>query len=480
MKRRRKTAPVEKRIEKLGTPEAVEITGEVSVFTVTEPIRILSDDPHDFLQRLIWPMPTDQFLTDCWKQRAVAFKAEKRDIGSVRIRELVQALSDLNVEELLEESRSEDISVWFPKKDKQASHRGVLESIKLDAESAWRTFSALDYAGLYFQASSEFIERTVGPLSIACGLNFAGFQDGEVRGEVECFASKKGHMTPWHTDFQQNFTVQLKGTKTWYFRNGPVESPVRALSPHYTEMSTFEMQAKLVNAHGNREVGDPANTVRQPDAGNPVSITLHEGDTLYHPAGIWHQVTSDSDECFAINFSLDAARWYELVGDAMRHQLMARPDTRSMIQGRPETLRTRAEIALEAARAAVNALTVDDLLPSALLYPTQTSIQIGREMPQSSGSTFSYTLLGALVEQPETGLAMHYNFGSERFESWYRVEIECDDRQIEDVIRHISSRKRESFDVDRLKSELALKGLADVPLAPILQKLVEIGYLRNG
>lgn len=55
------------------------------------------------------------------------------------------------------------------------------------------------------------------------GHNFAGYNRTFVTdidnmmqiGEIETFVARKGNFTDWHTDFQENFTVQLKGKKTW-------------------------------------------------------------------------------------------------------------------------------------------------------------------------------------------------------------------------------------------------------------------------
>ena len=48
------------------------------------------------------------------------------------------------------------------------------------------------------------------------------------RGEVEVFASRAGHTTEWHTDFQHNFTLQLSGRKRWRVGAGAVVEPLRA------------------------------------------------------------------------------------------------------------------------------------------------------------------------------------------------------------------------------------------------------------
>ncbi|CAD7923940.1 unnamed protein product [Amoebophrya sp. A120] len=51
--------------------------------------------------------------------------------------------------------------------------------------------------------------------------------------EIETFISKKGHITDWHQDFQENFTIQLQGVKRWYIRKGRVQEPILGITPHY-------------------------------------------------------------------------------------------------------------------------------------------------------------------------------------------------------------------------------------------------------
>jgi len=38
---------------------------------------------------------------------------------------------------------------------------------------------------------------------------------GDTTGEIETFVSRKGNYTDWHMDFQENFTIQVKGSKKW-------------------------------------------------------------------------------------------------------------------------------------------------------------------------------------------------------------------------------------------------------------------------
>ena len=45
-------------------------------------------------------------------------------------------------------------------------------------------------------------------------------------------------------------------------------------------------------------------------------VTLYEGDILYHPAGIWHAVESETDS-ISINFSMRCMRMAEFVTQAI-------------------------------------------------------------------------------------------------------------------------------------------------------------------
>ncbi len=51
------------------------------------------------------------------------------------------------------------------------------------------------------------------------GMNFGAYfaSDGKTMGEIETFFSKKGNLTDYHIDFQENFTLQIKGSKIWRF-----------------------------------------------------------------------------------------------------------------------------------------------------------------------------------------------------------------------------------------------------------------------
>jgi hypothetical protein len=52
----------------------------------------------------------------------------------------------------------------------------------------------------------------VGEVSQALGMDFSAYfptegpKGGSLRGEIETFVSRKGHVTSWHFDYMQNCT----------------------------------------------------------------------------------------------------------------------------------------------------------------------------------------------------------------------------------------------------------------------------------
>jgi hypothetical protein len=136
------------------------------------------------------------------------------------------------------------------------------------------------------------------------------------RGEVELFIGAKNpgekskssekptngdktnnkHTTGAHTDFQENFTIQLSGVKRWTLRRGRVRHPLRATTPHYCrEASVIENQLKI--ARLSCMAGDASKDVtgnygfeyNDNNAYGPEQVvTLYPGDVLYFPSGMWH------------------------------------------------------------------------------------------------------------------------------------------------------------------------------------------------
>lgn len=99
---------------------------------------------------------------------------------------------------------------------------------------------------------------------------------GDPRGEIETFVSRKNHVTDWHTDFMENFTVQLAGTKKWEFRRGSVRAPLRGITPHYKAAGNAEEQLKAALLSG--DVFPMSSATDEVE-----TVELQPGDVMYFP-----------------------------------------------------------------------------------------------------------------------------------------------------------------------------------------------------
>lgn len=139
------------------------------------------------------------------------------------------------------------------------------------------------------------------------------------RGEVETFISTDGHLTNWHYDFQENFTIQLSGVKRWTLQQGTIKDPIRGCTPHYAAPEAVESQLKAAYLFDRKfRFGFPQSDISA--KGNPVSIDVKPGDVLYFPAGMWHKVET-VEPGVSINVSLMASSYAVVTCQALQHYL---------------------------------------------------------------------------------------------------------------------------------------------------------------
>ena len=83
-----------------------------------------------------------------------------------------------------------------------------------------RSAVALHAAGhaLYCRAPPAIEEALVNALLKETSVGLTPLRDAgplSGRGEVEMFCARKGHVTAWHSDNQENFTIHLRGRTRW-------------------------------------------------------------------------------------------------------------------------------------------------------------------------------------------------------------------------------------------------------------------------
>eukprot|EP00475_Leptophrys_vorax_P035302 TRINITY_DN5802_c1_g1_i1.p1 TRINITY_DN5802_c1_g1~~TRINITY_DN5802_c1_g1_i1.p1 ORF type:complete len:524 (-),score=134.93 TRINITY_DN5802_c1_g1_i1:33-1604(-) len=450
------------------------------------------------LEAFVWPMSVHEFKQHFFQRLAFANTVGSRD----RVRGIVvKYLDNLNLETVLEESASVDsdhggneagIFVWT-----RDAGTGKIQSISVEPKSALICFNAQgSSAALYFRSPQKMANEFAKSFAMALGMDFTAlFNNGDVKPEIEMFVSHQGHYTDWHTDFQENFTIQLKGSKKWKVAKGAVKSPLRGCTPHY-----FDNQ-------GVKETQMKAHALCVPEGEGMCvpqeweEVVLGEGDVLYHPAGLWHAVET-LEESVSMNVSLIGTTWADLVSDGVKQLLWKDSNSRSIITF-PQTAngeidvsgaREQASAALESLKKVVNSLRPEDLLPIHI-FKRPTNADGGPPLFETSRvrwnplcvmfkkSDMSVLSLddaeeaeGVASDKSSITYVLHFNFGNENMEAQSRVELSCSEQEMKvvEVLKQLVARHAEGV---VSVSDICFHHDTSVALS-VLTKLLRLGVLQ--
>jgi len=319
---------------------------------------------NDFLRSFLFPLASEEyFLEHVFHKRAMAITG----FGRGRVDALVdEYMCGGDVARLIAETASDDgVSVWIPHPEE-----GAIESFKVTDPQLSETLFANAGASLYMRAPKISCDVLTKAAFRSLRMPFCAYQsDGASRGEVEVFlASKNSKRTPTHTDFQENFTMQLRGKKTWRVHLGDVLNPLRAKSPHFanTPMNVVETQLLASQACGGSSLIDPP----ADDVSKWAEVELDEGDVLYHPPGIWHNVKTtgvsvDEEICLSINISLVTPTWADVISQAVRQYLWMSPVLR-----RPVSLYDTTEV-IDRELPGLMETAIKELIKNSVLIPPE-------------------------------------------------------------------------------------------------------------
>ena len=306
--------------------------------------RLLDSYP-DLLSDLLSPaMNSNEFLTRYFRRQAV--HVSNGSDGLRRIEKIQREMFDLNVQHILEQTASENIFVWLPiesptssmdPKSENGHGKGQnkkINSIEVpDAETAYALYRAGH--ATYCRAPPRVEELLVSALLENTGLGCGQYDSSGQsitslgRAEVETFISTRvGNVTGWHTDFQENFTIQLSGRKKWSLQKGTVANVLRGVTPHYS-VSAVEGQIKAGRLdQPNFAFGPP--TIGTNATGPVEEVIVEPGDVLYFPGGMWHKIEV-LEPGISINCSLMATNYATLVCQSLQHLLLQRPEWRASV-----------------------------------------------------------------------------------------------------------------------------------------------------
>lgn len=277
-----------------------------------------------FLESLIGKSAMSRFLESCLHHCPVLFQDGHKHPSHTRVDDMKENLFDFDVESLLESSASDSVQVWLL--NSLNKNEKKLDSIKVDAKQAYKLYLAGH--SLYCRASPELeallVPKALNDLGLGPGNNHNG-NDRFRRGELEMFYARKGHVTNFHCDFQENITIQLTGSKKWIFRGSKLDHPLRGVTPHFqSEDSTnplAEQQLKTARlCHPSFTKADMPSLDEDREREGEYEVTVCAGDVLYHPAGVWHRVEC-LDDSISLNISLTASSYADVFCSNL-HQLL--------------------------------------------------------------------------------------------------------------------------------------------------------------
>lgn len=296
--------PISKKVRRCSAEDPIVIRVPVSSSDCCQQPQIFNTDNSSLLADLLYPLDMSSFLNVHFRQSAVHIVSKSK---AQRTEMISEALMDLNPGDILSETASEDIFCWV--RD-STTHR--LTSVKVDSHTA----EILHKAGhsTYCRAPLELEKILVDGLNHDVGLE---------RGEVEIFMGTEGHVTGWHTDFQENFTLQLSGTKKWRLRRGSAKHVLRGLTPHYQDPGSVEHQLLA------GRLADPALQFSIPET-ETETVLQQPGDVLYFPAGMWHEVTT-VEPGVSLNISLMGKTYASVICQALEHYLLTQDAFRKRV-----------------------------------------------------------------------------------------------------------------------------------------------------
>lgn len=319
--------------------------------------------------------PQKEFVRDYFQKNVVVSKG-------FDLSEVSNTLYDLDVKKMLAETASDQIHVWLkttkPLQSGSEENMQVLDSITVDDhEQAYKLYQAGH--SLYCRASAEFESMVVLKLAneLQYGVRNIFHNDRFRRGEVEMFFSRANHFTDFHSDFQENFTLQLSGSKRWIFQESKATHPLRGCTPHFNlsgaNTDVAEQQVKVLRL-GNPTFSTVDYRAGADGNGPHRSVVLHPGDIMYHPAGVWHRVECIEDS-ISINISLTSVSYADIFCSSLQQMLLENPRWRSAVFPARDHLGGHSEDALSVMQSLlaavpelVKALSPQDVLPFPMLH----------------------------------------------------------------------------------------------------------------
>jgi 50S ribosomal protein L16 3-hydroxylase len=249
------------------------------------------------LASMVAPIRPDDFRAHYWKQKVFFCPGSARRLASI-----LRELGSIDIAKLLWQSRQYAV-LWPESVDERHSSR-------LSTAGAVEAYEKRG-ATLYFRMKDSFpLARWTSALADELGEPPIG---------VTAFFAVRGQSgTRPHIDFNENFTIQIIGTKQWL------------VAPN--EFITHPIT--------NWTIGDPpppyCHTTDLPTKmpAGALECRLTPGAVLYVPRGWFHHVTAiESPESLSLSMSLPPTPWALILATLLSNSLLEQSEFREALSG---------------------------------------------------------------------------------------------------------------------------------------------------
>jgi ribosomal protein L16 Arg81 hydroxylase len=289
------------------------------------------------LKTLLQPLDPRQFREQFWQQRHYVARARRNLLA-----QLAKELEDFNVDRLL------------------VHHSGVVQAWVSTPEGGFNAAEIPREAGpVAYEAGATLYLRLIDVPALAEWQRRLARELGHSPQGLTCsiFAAKRGSGTRCHFDTLENFTIQLRGAKTWRLHpNGHVKAPLENWVTGYELTAEMELYCRV--------------PMPKDMPGRAEKIELRPGDILYLPRGYWHSAAASGDSV-SLFLGFPATPCVDFVLNALRSRLIRSARWRESVidanagpQWRRQARRQVQEL-LGTLAADVNKLTTDDIVTGA-------------------------------------------------------------------------------------------------------------------
>lgn len=239
----------------------------------------------------------EEFLRDYWTRKTFLARLSEEDFRSLK-----QELAGFDPVTLISEHKGEVASVWFEDGD---GHAQAVDMSPADALKFYQAGMTVFLPDVKTPTIARWQVELARPLARP-PRNFL----------TSLFISKNGNVSGCHFDHIENFTVQLRGWKTWRVMENPhaplptVNYSARTARPYLEDLWLY----------GRRPLPAQANDDAQ-------RVTVTPGSMLYVPRGYWHEVEAGTDS-ISLLIAFPAYTWLDLVLPSLRTILLRRMEWR--------------------------------------------------------------------------------------------------------------------------------------------------------